>query len=82
MMHFNVKNSDVKICSEILNAKVHEEELLVEKVTKLGIMIKESKNKLVKIMFEYEVKVSELKITLQPIMPSEVHEKREIDLTL
>lgn len=40
--------------------KVREEESPREKVTKLGLTIKESNNKLVEIKFEYEVKIYEL----------------------
>ena len=62
------------------NMKIHEEDPLVEKVAKLALAIKESKNTVGKMKFEYEVHRSELQIRLQPNMPLEVQEQRQKDL--
>jgi len=69
-----------KTCSEFRDEKVCEEDLPAEKVTKLGLTIKESKNKLTKLNFEYEVNISQLKIRLYLVTPLKVHEKMERDL--
>lgn len=57
--------------------KVGGEEPLAEKVMKLTLSIKESKNTLAKIMFKYEVQISELQIRLQLDTPLEVQEQRK-----
>lgn len=44
---------------------------------KLGLAIRYSKNKFAKMKFEYEVKITKLKMRLQQVTPLEVCEQRE-----
>lgn len=67
-------------CNKVSDAKVGEVEPPTQKVTKLALAIKESKNTLAKIKFEYGVQISELQIRLQPATPPEVREQRQKDL--
>lgn len=59
---------------------VCEEESVEDKFVKLILAVKESKKKVVDVQFKYEIKTSELKMKLQPTMPPEVCEKRDISL--
>ena len=65
-----------------LEVKVHEDEAPVEKVVKLALMIKDSNNVVAKLKFDYEVKILELKIRLQPGTPPKVREQRQRDLNI
>ena len=56
----------IKTCSEIPDIKVCEEETLGEKVAKLDLTIRDSRNKFAEMKFEYEVTITELQMRLQP----------------
>lgn len=57
--------------------KVREEESPLEKVVNISLGIRDSKSKIVDMKVEYEVKITEFKMRLQPIMLAKVHEKME-----
>lgn len=59
-------------CREVPEMDVREEEPVEDKVTKLGLAIKESKKMIVDVHFKYELKISELQLKLQPSTPPQV----------
>lgn len=67
-------------CREVPDVDVCEEESTKDNVTKLGLVVKQSKKKIVDVQFENEVNINELQLKLQLAMPLEVHQWREIEL--
>lgn len=54
---------------EILDIDVREEELVEDKVVKIGLAVKGYKEKFFAVQFKFEMEISELQMKLQSTMP-------------
>lgn len=61
-------------CREVLDINVQEEEPVEEKDAKLNFRVKGYKDKISKVKFSYEMKISELQMKMQPATTPEVRE--------
>ena len=71
----------IETCSIVSDMKVCDNEAPAEKVMNLALVIKDSKNSITKLKFDYEVQILELQIRFQPSTPPEVREQRQKDLS-